>query len=1156
MSQRETAIQQAVSTYFQNCDGDLPSVEEITRQVFLSLVDPDDIEEFNARRTYIELISTPSPEDIEEYCQILCLKEWAAGPAGGFYKRNKRSQLFSAEVLRMSYQTHMTHTRLNVEGFISGGLPVMQGILHDRAFRSSQAVDRIFRLRATWKIPIKGEVVMDESGRISKFVYAQSHGPPLDLTVQLAKAKDTYERVKYKKRVNGEFPALSSNADSHSAPRKNGVSDDKGMDVEPEPLRLVNHSANDAKMDVCAPPDMLVFKEIEKDLDVEMEATVQNYAPSETETPLSKSSTGTIDIDMDAGHIVVGTPQSEPMNVGMDIDTNPITLVPANTSFGLREETETEALDLKVDTNGVGLSEGLSADTSRLPVAVGAENNPNAEKSEAPIAKMNDSVMDIEQGNQIPASSQLPGNVTSGDSLVPSQLAALKSAVNQEKEIDARTEKSELEEDDKVEFDHHRLWRLSDKITKFTVPVTPAALLAYEFHHVPVDWDDISVPVIPRLEDEDRHDHDCKAALHSKTYEHDDAQRQRDELQSVYDAVDREWEAGHIKPKEGAKKVAELSAMLESMDAKLAQMKLCMDEAQKQFDHHFSLQMSVQKEAALAKEVQALQAEILTVPSDKLGETRAVLRKKVDALEVLSKKNAAEVASRAKNPKSTKSKSKKKAKDVDDPVVTITRYYKMDEQEQEDFEEKGRRYIRKYFTASTPAKKQTALKNIEVGIRRAGRDVQQFLPESAHLSIEVAIIFHLTSARNMVCRYHQRHRARTHHQHDTVISLAGVGYPRKLSSTDHEVPPPAGHMNCGCAVDDVLFEYFIWKTSSAFSTNPKLASTNYFMGDNDFVAPKIRRFWVQQWKDATCLTINDIYGNDTDTAGWIPRLAALSVIRQVSKLKGLGYAIRLDWTSEEGEMDVNKLIGEKTVAYTARELQWIQYLRDPASPPDPLLEFTDLESVARTRAVLEEADDTSAEDEARSNEQEYEQRKFWGKCKIPTVLPIYFYFDHKNGPHLPVCVDFRIFDHQFFYNDSHELNRVMKSGRGPIEFWHEDGTFRPFNPDVAFNCRYRDRLLILRRGGQPTDYVRNCIGFRELSYELYLSNTDLPFTPIKKGMAPRDLNGGLEIDGQWALARLEEDFADVECARGEEGEWVSDEHETYQWSEPIPIYLR
>lgn len=146
----------------------------------------------------------------------------------------------------------------------------------------------------------------------------------------------------------------------------------------------------------------------------------------------------------------------------------------------------------------------------------------------------------------------------------------------------------------------------------------------------------------------------------------------------------------------------------------------------------------------------------------------------------------------------------------------------------------------------------------------------------------------------------------------------------------------------------------------------------------------------------------------------------------------------------------------------------------------------------------------------------------------------------------------------WYYYSLSVIRAVLDDRKVPIEFWHEDGTFRRLDPSRQLNCRFRRRLLIFRPGHQPPDYISNCIGLRELSYELFFSKMRTPCTPIKKGLAPAATKSMLKVDDTWALSAVDFPFKDSEFARGNEYAWETGsdyESETEQFEEPNPLVI-
>ena len=80
------------------------------------------------------------------------------------------------------------------------------------------------------------------------------------------------------------------------------------------------------------------------------------------------------------------------------------------------------------------------------------------------------------------------------------------------------------------------------------------------------------------------------------------------------------------------------------------------------------------------------------------------------------------------------------------------------------------------------------------------------------------------------------------------------------------------------------------------------------MQDNECLLPKPRRYWIEHWKAVTCLTFNDIYGGDASESGWIPRLAALSLVRQVAKFSALKFSVSISYPTEEDAEEFANLL--------------------------------------------------------------------------------------------------------------------------------------------------------------------------------------------------------------------------------------------------------
>lgn len=152
------------------------------------------------------------------------------------------------------------------------------------------------------------------------------------------------------------------------------------------------------------------------------------------------------------------------------------------------------------------------------------------------------------------------------------------------------------------------------------------------------------------------------------------------------------------------------------------------------------------------------------------------------------------------------------------------------------------------------------LSDLKPRIRRALTTLQGLLPDEALRSKEVAIALHTTTARNLVCRYHRRHYKVKTFDASAMYMVEGVAYPGNYNKTAQDsVKIPVGYMHCGCLIDDVLMDFFFWKTWTVKSTRKDLAGQVDTM-KTDVLPPRIRAFVIEAFKSATMLEVDDLYG--------------------------------------------------------------------------------------------------------------------------------------------------------------------------------------------------------------------------------------------------------------------------------------------------------
>ncbi|PPQ80933.1 hypothetical protein CVT26_014755 [Gymnopilus dilepis] len=181
-------------------------------------------------------------------------------------------------------------------------------------------------------------------------------------------------------------------------------------------------------------------------------------------------------------------------------------------------------------------------------------------------------------------------------------------------------------------------------------------------------------------------------------------------------------------------------------------------------------------------------------------------------------------------------------------------------------------------------------RRIDVTIRQLAREYQAFLPESSDQTRALAMVIHYTETDNHQCRYHRTNRGKKESDGTGKYRVEGVAYQADLASKK----PRDHHMHCGCAIDDVLLEYYFWKRWKIRSRNPEVSDEE---GMKDLIiTPRHRAFIVQSFQLYTLLGIEDIYqwsSNPTKSYPLHVHLSILSVVRQAEALKKDGYDI--DW---------------------------------------------------------------------------------------------------------------------------------------------------------------------------------------------------------------------------------------------------------------------
>jgi len=118
--------------------------------------------------------------------------------------------------------------------------------------------------------------------------------------------------------------------------------------------------------------------------------------------------------------------------------------------------------------------------------------------------------------------------------------------------------------------------------------------------------------------------------------------------------------------------------------------------------------------------------------------------------------------------------------------------------------------------------------------------------------------------------------------------LNGQPYPRKLrqKKADPPVERPPGHLHCGCNEDDVLMDFFFWKTWTLTSEEHGICVEESMK--DQLMAPRLRAFVVHAFRAATGLSIDDMYLDGRSAENLEERLLIKQINFLVGKLNAIG----------------------------------------------------------------------------------------------------------------------------------------------------------------------------------------------------------------------------------------------------------------------------
>ncbi|SRR5258705_2127861 len=178
--------------------------------------------------------------------------------------------------------------------------------------------------------------------------------------------------------------------------------------------------------------------------------------------------------------------------------------------------------------------------------------------------------------------------------------------------------------------------------------------------------------------------------------------------------------------------------------------------------------------------------------------------------------------------------------------------------------------------------------------RKQVREQVDFFPEASFTSVDVSKLVFKSSQQQALCEYHRKGKGSTF-KADTAIELFGMGFKGESVGDSKQVAEaPEGHLHCGCPTREVALELFLWKTTRAFSSNPKLLGRSYTMEELSKLKPSTRTFWNKSIRDYTGLQVEDFLSPDYGSDAYAMRIALTQLHTQVERLKALRAPVAVE----------------------------------------------------------------------------------------------------------------------------------------------------------------------------------------------------------------------------------------------------------------------
>ena len=144
--------------------------------------------------------------------------------------------------------------------------------------------------------------------------------------------------------------------------------------------------------------------------------------------------------------------------------------------------------------------------------------------------------------------------------------------------------------------------------------------------------------------------------------------------------------------------------------------------------------------------------------------------------------------------------------------------------------------------------------------RKALVNLDSLMPHESLATKELVIALHTNTKLNTQCCFHKDQTKTKIYDGCATNIVEGVGFKATYNKTkeDGVQPEEPGFMHCGCTIEDMLIDFFLFKTMKAAARAPSLRGWTEGMKADGF-SPRQRAFVVDIFKFWTQLDADDLY---------------------------------------------------------------------------------------------------------------------------------------------------------------------------------------------------------------------------------------------------------------------------------------------------------